>query len=1344
MNIASEEQLASRVLTEFPLFRRILVIAPHPDDEVFGCGGTLAKLKTLGAHIVVIIATDGALGGDDERGSLVELRAGESRAAAQILGLETPQFWRLPDRGLTYGEILIERLMEAVRETAAEIVFLPSPTDWHPDHQTLAFAGAEAVRRLGSPLHVAFFEVTDPLPSPNLICDISAFEVVKAKAMSCFLSQLEEQPYDRRIAGINRFRAMHLGPRAACAEAFHLVSADELEKGLVCLLEGPLALRRTLGFAASGDDLPLVSVIVRSMDRATLDEALNSLALQTWPNIEIVLVNARGGGHRSVPDRWGRLPLRYVSHDQPLHRCHSANLGLDTAVGKYLMFLDDDDWFEVNHVARLIDALQQNPGFRLAYTGVRLVDKCGLPLPETLAYPFDDVRLLAGNYIPIHAALFDRSLTDEGCRFDESLDLYEDWDFWLQVARVTPFLHVEGLSAAYRIDRQTGSGVHANSDKVRRIMLAVFRKWQAVLTDDQCTSIMEAIQTNRERGAHITRLEHVVADSASVADALTRNLAERDSEVVSLKGQLAECDTRTSDLQKALTQRNAQVASHRDSLADALLRIQVLESSLEQARAEITLFLNSRSFRLTRPLRQARRRGQQVANVLRLARHWIDHRGGVRRGLPQLIARSWGVLVSDGPKGFVDRLKDHARRSGIGGGDRRRSAAPQRITFQSGSAALPDVPPVDYRFWQAFRLPCAVDIIVCVHNALGDVKLCLSSVVRYSAPCRLILVDDGSGNETRDYLRAFAREQGATLLRNDVARGYTFAANQGLRASTGGYVVLLNSDTVTTLGWIEKLVACAESAPEIGLVGPLSNTASWQSIPEIQESGDWAVNSLPPGMTTAEMASMVARYSSHCYPRMSFLNGFCLLIRRAVIEHIGLFDEAAFGRGYGEENDYCLRARKAGWELALADNAYVFHAQSKSYNHEKRKALADHAGQQLTAKHGDEIIAAGVEQCLWDRQLLSIRAQARTMFERDRVIRDGRARWEGRRVLFVLPIIQVGGGGNVVITEARAMMRMGVTVALANLSLHRDIFEQGYPDLDVPVIYVDSPDEIGTLGREFDAVIATAFYSVEWLTPLLTAAQVTLGYYVQDFEPLFFEPGTHNHEQALGSYTRIPGIRMFTKTGWNRDELLRHTGFVAEVVGPSYDCDLFRPRVSSLVDSRHPVKVLAMVRPSTPRRNPEGTLRLLTHLQQRFGDRIEIAIFGGEQDSVSAPMGSDELKMFNHGELRPGQIANLMATCDLFIDMSHFQAMGLTAMEAMACGVVPIVPRAGGASSFACHNENAAIVDTEKFEEVLAAASGLIEDSHRRRALQVQGMNDIVQHFPERSASAILACLFPA
>ena len=270
-----------------------------------------------------------------------------------------------------------------------------------------------------------------------------------------------------------------------------------------------------------------------------------------------------------------------------------------------------------------------------------------------------------------------------------------------------------------------------------------------------------------------------------------------------------------------------------------------------------------------------------------------------------------------------------------------------------------------------------VDIIVCVHDVLLDVRRCLESVAQYTKdPYRLILVDDGSADETQDFLAQWATAEGAQRLRNEPARGYTYAANQGLRLSTADYALLLNSDTIVTPGWLDRMVACAESEPRIGVVGPLSNTASWQSIPDFESKGDWASNPLPPDTSAEMMAELLARDSARLYPWMPFLNGFCLLIKRQVLDSVGYFDEECFGAGYGEENDYALRARSQGWQMRLADDADVYHAQSKSYSTEARRQLSERAFAVLVQKHSQGLIDAGVHYCRQDRTLRGIRARA--------------------------------------------------------------------------------------------------------------------------------------------------------------------------------------------------------------------------------------------------------------------------------------------------------------------------------------------------------------------------------
>lgn len=236
-----------------------------------------------------------------------------------------------------------------------------------------------------------------------------------------------------------------------------------------------------------------------------------------------------------------------------------------------------------------------------------------------------------------------------------------------------------------------------------------------------------------------------------------------------------------------------------------------------------------------------------------------------------------------------------------------------------------------------------VDIIVCVHNALDDVKQCLQSIIKYTqVNYQLIVIDDGSDWDTRDFLRSWVENYSfVQLIVNEQAQGYTKAANQGLKAGKNDYMILLNSDTIVTPKWVEKLIECCNSQPDIGIVGPLSNCASWQSIPEIiDQKGNWSINLIPSEYTLEEYSYLLENLSNKEFPIVNFVNGFCYLIKGEVIKKIGYLDEHTFPYGYGEENDYSIRANQAGFKLAIADHTYVYHSKSKSFGHERRQELS--------------------------------------------------------------------------------------------------------------------------------------------------------------------------------------------------------------------------------------------------------------------------------------------------------------------------------------------------------------------------------------------------------------------
>lgn len=573
--IADENQLLSRIATRLPVARHAVVFAPHPDDEVFGCGGALALLRARKIPVSLIIVTDGAVGGDNALGNLTQIRSQESREAAVRLGVSEPLFWSYADRGLVYGEELIEKVAGTISRLHADLIFLPSPTELHPDHQTLALAGAEALRRLGGERRAAFYEINQPLPDPNLLLDITPVFAQKQAAMACFSSQLAEQPYDQRITGLNRFRSYFLGHGAEVAEAFMLLEANGIQPGLASLFDGPLAHRRKLGFAVSPTDIPLVSIIIRSMDRPMLSRALDSVALQTWPHIEVVVVNARGGEHSPLPDYCGRFPLRVVNQGgERLFRSRAANVGLAACRGGYIGFLDDDDTMDPDHIQHLADTLSRSETAVLAYAGVRGVndDLPECPIVAVFQEPeLSFAKLVLRNVIPLHAVLFPASLLASGAGFDEALALYEDWDFWLQLVRQNPCVFVPRVSATYHTGGHSAvSPLNSNPVIVAAATAAIHEKWWKLLTAKEREAIAELYYQLR---ATYADTEQQFTHTCEVLEQ-TREVLEH-------------CRLKEEQTQQFLEQSLASYQSH-----------------LDQARAELAAMHASSSWRVTRPLRK--------------------------------------------------------------------------------------------------------------------------------------------------------------------------------------------------------------------------------------------------------------------------------------------------------------------------------------------------------------------------------------------------------------------------------------------------------------------------------------------------------------------------------------------------------------------------------------------------------------------------------------------------------------------------------------------------------------------------------------------------------------------
>ncbi len=275
----------------------------------------------------------------------------------------------------------------------------------------------------------------------------------------------------------------------------------------------------------------LVSVLIRSIGRRSLDEALESVATQTYGGVEVVVINALGPDHPRVRVSCGPFPVR-VCGGEPLRRSQAANAGLAQARGEFFVFLDDDDLFLPHHVADLVAALDGEPGAVVAYADVAGRGPEGEQV-HLFAEPFSTAALMAGNYIPLHGALIRRSAVAAGCLFDESLDAYEDWDFFLQLARIGPFVHVQRTGAVYRWGGRSGVGLAADPGAGWSGRARVFAKWKALWSGNDLVGLVEHLNEQIRGGQRraqecATCVEEAVRERDELAAEMARLVGERD------------------------------------------------------------------------------------------------------------------------------------------------------------------------------------------------------------------------------------------------------------------------------------------------------------------------------------------------------------------------------------------------------------------------------------------------------------------------------------------------------------------------------------------------------------------------------------------------------------------------------------------------------------------------------------------------------------------------------------------------------------------------------------------------------------------------------------------------
>jgi LmbE family N-acetylglucosaminyl deacetylase/GT2 family glycosyltransferase len=613
---------------------RLLVLAPHPDDEVIGCGGVVAQHLREGRQVEVVVATDGGQAGnaaereEESRRALAHLLAVTERDPAPGTRQSSLTFLRFPDRHLSdHADALRDRLTNILRESRPDLILVPSPIEIHPDHLALSEAfcaviqGDPALFAEAATARVAFYEVGQPI-RPNALVDISDVAEAKYAAIAEHASQATIRDYVSYVRGLNAYRSMTLTGTTA-AEAYYVVPLPSLRTT-------PFSeLRRLVGepprAEVVSEPLPL-SVIVRTKDRpALLAEAIASIRATGYP-CQIVVVN--DGGARPTVEG-----VTLVEQETSRGRSEAANAGVRAAANAHICFLDDDDLFYPEHPETLAAASRRVPQAQAWYSdAVSAFVAHGVTEKRLRLFSrdYEEALLLADNYIPLPTLLLPRaSFLDLG-GFDPAFDLFEDWDFLIRLSARGAFAHVPRITCEIRHIREAGSITMAHpegSNVFREAKLRVWAKHKDRITPEVFARALEA--QKRELEARTSEAveargvrHHLESDYARVErekTILVREMAELHSRIGAMTLEAASLSGVNGVLQELLAAAQSQgdellvrcgeLGEHREAFEEAQRTIAVLYAEIGRLQGLLDTIYGSRTWKLHTIVQRMKGRG---------------------------------------------------------------------------------------------------------------------------------------------------------------------------------------------------------------------------------------------------------------------------------------------------------------------------------------------------------------------------------------------------------------------------------------------------------------------------------------------------------------------------------------------------------------------------------------------------------------------------------------------------------------------------------------------------------------------------------------------------------------
>ena len=495
--------------------------------------------------------------------------------------------------------------------------------------------------------------------------------------------------------------------------------------------------------------------------RRSIQKAIECVIYQTYQNWNLIVVNDGGEDIEDIIDDFSDSRIKYICSDHK-GKSHALNVGINCSSGEFIGYLDDDDILYPLHLEVLIKAaIDQGCDFIFNDWYEVCRDEFGREIKRYFEFRNDvsPSMLILKNYINHKCILHRRCLLNKVGLYDEDLDILIDWDMIRRLSFASQPCHIWSVTSEH-IQYYTGDVIENRISSLRTRDPDKFKKSLERIIKKTCELHADEMELNESIS------EAMLSFSYYHQFKIDQILHEHE---ISLNKEKSEMISEIQSLNKEKSELIGQLhlARYRAHVLD--IEIAEIKRSISW---KITNGFNNSVIERALPHESKRRR-------------WYD-----------LGLKAMRILANDG---FSTLLQEYRSRNAYNYSIAHKEPENPENTIQE--TVMDDFLIQLHSFHRNWGIALEVkrhyeknvNIVICIHNALDDVKSCLMSVIKYSPHIyTLILVDDGSDEATKSFLQDFALHHDVFLLRNDVARGYTFAANQGLRNSTGKYVILLN------------------------------------------------------------------------------------------------------------------------------------------------------------------------------------------------------------------------------------------------------------------------------------------------------------------------------------------------------------------------------------------------------------------------------------------------------------------------------------------------------------------------------------------------------------------------